>query len=139
MATDVESDRFHLTRRVAASASAPSPIAEDATKTGKDTERLGVLGILFGALAVVLLAGVAATCVGLAGLAVVKSVDVFYAGMHFVRHWSDEQAAPPNAELCKGLFCRRADTELKHVAGSAGKQSERFAAFCPEHGRSDFL
>jgi hypothetical protein len=138
MATDVESQGFHLTRRAGATASAPAP-AERPAATAAGQERIGLVGMLFGGLAAVLLLGLAATFVGLAGFAVVKGIDVLYAAEHLVEHWSDERTIPPNAELCKGLFCRRADTTPKHVSGSVNRQTENFAAFCPDHGRPEYL
>jgi hypothetical protein len=102
-------------------------------------KRLGVFELFIVAVTAVLMLGIAATAVGLAGLAVVKGIDVLYAGEQFVEHWSDPSAVPADADLCKALFCRRADTEMKHIAGSAHRQSETFAAFCPEHSRTDWL
>lgn len=115
-------------------------MATDALSTGSATKkRFNVFELLIVAVTAVMLLGMGATAIGLAGLAVVKGIDVLYAGEQFVEHWSDPNAAPADADLCKALFCRRADTTMKHVAGSAHRQSETFAAFCPEHSRTDWL
>ena len=99
-----------------------------AVATGK---RLGLFGGFCVAIFIIIAIGMGVTALGLAGFAVVKGVDVLYSSAYMVQHWSDEQAFPPHAQFCKGLFCRRTDTTSKHICGSEKAQSERLISFCP--------
>jgi len=93
--------------------------------------------MLFRGLAILVCLVIAAgICVGIVGVGMVKGGDIVYGSVYIAAHWND---LPPDAQLCKKLFCRRADTVEKHLAGAKGYASESFGYFCPEHTRSEHL
>lgn len=71
------------------------------------------------------------------GVGIAKGPDVAYGGAYIVYHCTDVQAVPLGAQLCKKMFCRRADTAKGHLAGRPGYTSEEFGYFCRDHWPSD--
>lgn len=112
----------------------PNPAPQAASFRSKNP--LEIIGVTFG---IIVIAGLALTFLSLAGFAVVKATDVIASTWYKYEHQHDVEAFPPDAEFCKGLYCRRTDTVQKHVAGAYGRQSELSGFYCPEHERSVYL
>ncbi len=125
-----------------ASAAAPAKPAPAPKRTFRDRLRegfascrngLGVAALALGALIFILGMGTSVA------VGVVKGADVVYGSTYIVWNWTDAERMPPNAQLCKKMFCRDPHTSEKHLSGNPGHQSESFGYFCAKHERSLWL
>jgi tetratricopeptide (TPR) repeat protein len=88
---------------------------------------------------VLLKEGLVAAVAILAALSLIKASDVIYTTFSIARYGIQTGEIPYQSQHCKKLYCFRTDTTSKHICGSAGRLSESFLSFCPEHQRSSNL
>lgn len=150
-AAELDPEIAQLRSRIGALAPTPAPPAPPAApakpapapkRTFRDRLRggfascrngLGVAALALGALIFILGLGTSVA------VGVVKGADVVYGSTYIVWNWNDARRLPPNAQLCKKMFCRDPHTSEKHLSGNPGHQSESFGYFCAKHERSLWL